>query len=213
MKPLVRLARTTRPLLPRGGTIHQGLLAVAALAVSAAWSCASPQVANPEEQVAQALAAAPGDLAEGARILGYATDGSVVQLREGSNDFICLASNPANEQFSSSCYHASLEPYFARGRELDAGGATREDRYRIRYEEMEAGSLPMPVMSAAQYIFDGKWDSATRTAEGMVRWVIYVPGATEESIGLSAAPVQGGPYLMSAGTPGAHIMIVPPRDG
>lgn len=213
MKRLERLARTTGSLFPCGGAIHRGLLALAALAVSAVWSCASPQVANPGEQVAQALAAAPDDLAEGARILGYATDGTVVQLREGSNDFICLASNPANERFSSSCYHASLEPYFARGRELDAEGASREDRYRIRYEEMEAGALPMPVMSATQYIFDGMWDSETRTAVGLLRWVIYVPGATEESIGLSAAPVQGGPYLMSAGTPGAHIMIVPPRDG
>lgn len=193
-------------------TIERGLLALTALAASAAWSCASPQVANPDEQVAQALAAAPDDLAEGARILGYASDGTVVQLREGSNDFVCLASNPANENFSSSCYHASLEPYFARGRALDAEGTSREDRYRIRYEEMEAGTLPMPVMSATQYIFDGSWDSETLSAEGAVRWVIYVPGATEESIGLSVAPVEGGPYLMFAGTPGAHIMIVPPRD-
>lgn len=193
-------------------TIERGLLALAALAASAAWSCATPQVANPDEQIAQALAAAPDDLAEGARILGYATDGAVVQLREGSNDFICLASNPANERFSSSCYHASLEPYFARGRELDAEGTSREDRYRIRYEEMEAGALATPVMSAAQYIFDGTWDSETLSAEGALRWVIYVPGATGESIGLSVAPVEGGPYLMSAGTPGAHIMIVPPRD-
>ncbi len=213
MKRLERLAPTTHPLTSCSAAIHPGLLALAALAASAAWSCASPQVANPEEQVAQALAAAPEELAEGARVLGYATDGSVVQLREGSNDFVCLASNPANERFSSSCYHASLEPYFARGRELDAVGTSREDRYRIRYEEMEAGSLQMPVMSAAQYIFDGTWNSETQTAEGMVRWVIYVPGATEESIGLSAAPVEGGPYLMFAGTPGAHIMIVPPRDG
>lgn len=213
MKRLERMAPRTGPLSACGGAIHRGLLALAALAVSASWSCASPQVANPEEQVAQALAAAPKDLSEGARVLGYATDGTVVQLREGSNDFICLASNPANERFSSSCYHASLEPYFARGRELDAAGASRDERYLIRYQEMEAGTLPMPVMSATQYILDGTWNSETRTAEGMVRWVIYVPGATEASIGLSAAPVEGGPYLMSAGTPGAHIMIVPPRDG
>lgn len=213
MKHLEHVATTTRPRSSRGVGIHRGLLALAALGVFAEWSCVSAQVANPEEQVAQALAAAPEDLAEGAGILGYATDGSVVQLREGSNDFTCLASNPANERFSSSCYHASLEPYFARGRELDAAGAGREERYLIRYREMVAGSLPMPVMSATQYIFDGTWDSETRTAEGAVRWVIYVPGATEESIGLSATPVEGGPYLMSAGTPGAHIMIVPPRDG
>ena len=119
---------------------ERATLALAALAVSASWSCAaSSQVENPEEQIAQALAAAPEDKAEGARILGYAADGAVVELRAGSNDFVCLASNPANESFSSSCYHASLEPYFARGRELDAGGADRTERYQVRYSEMEAG--------------------------------------------------------------------------
>ena len=138
--------------------IERASVCLAALAVSATWSCASSQVANPEEQIAQALAAAPEDKAEGARVLGYATDGSVVELRPGSNDFVCLASNPANERFSSSCYHASLEPYFARGRELDAEGADRNDRYGIRYEEMEAGTLSMPVMSATQYILDGTWN-------------------------------------------------------
>ena len=188
-------------------------LGLAALAISASWSCAASQVANPEEQVAQALAAAPEDKAEGARVLGYATDGSVVELRPGSNDFICLASNPASERFSSSCYHASLEPYFARGRELDAEGADRNDRYRIRYEEMEAGTLPMPVMSATQYILDGTWDPETGTATGTLRWVIYVPNATPESTGLSERPQEGGPWIMAPGTPGAHIMITPPRGG
>ncbi len=186
-------------------------LALGLLAISASCSPAAPQVANPEEQIAQALVAAPEDRADGARILGYATDGSVVELRAGSNDFICLASNPANERFSSSCYHASLEPYFARGRELTAEGVSTEERYRIRFDEMEAGTLAMPVMSATQYVFDGVWNSEMETAEGVVRWVIYVPGGTPESTGLSAMPQEGGPWIMDPGTPGAHIMIVPPR--
>ena len=193
--------------------IERVSLGLAVLAVSASWSCVSSQVANPDEQIAQALTAAPEDKADGARVLGYATDGEVVELRSGSNDFICLASNPANERFSSSCYHASLEPYFARGRELSAEGASREDRYRIRFEEMEAGTLAKPVMSATQYVLDGAWDSATQTATGMVRWVIYVPGATPESTGLSVMPQVGGPWIMDPGTPGAHIMIVPPQGG
>ncbi len=193
--------------------IERASVFLTALAVSASWSCVSSQVANPEEQITQALAAAPEDKAEGARVLGYATDGSVVELRPGSNDFVCLASNPANERFSSACYHASLEPYFARGRELDAEGVDRSDRYRIRYEEMEAGTLPMPVMSATQYILDGTWDSGTRTAAGTLRWVIYVPGATPESTGLSERPQEGGPWIMFPGTPGAHIMITPPSGG
>lgn len=189
------------------------LLALATLAISAAWSCASPQVVNRDEQIAQALLAAPADKAGEARILGYAADGSVAELRPGTNDLVCLSSNPALDSFSSSCYHASLEPYFARGRELDAEGVSREDRYRIRFEEMQAGTLPMPVMSATQYIFDGSWDSGTRAADGQVRWVIYVPGATPESTGLSLQPQEGGPWLMMDGTPGAHIMIMPPRGG
>ncbi len=186
---------------------------LAVLALAASWSCAASQeVLNPEEQIAQALAAAPEDLAEGAAILGYATDGSVVELRPGTNDFVCLSANPANERFSSSCYHASLEPYFARGRELSAEGLSTEERYEVRYGEMEAGSLPMPVMSATQYVLDGSWDSETATATGAVRWVIYVPGATPESTGLSPTPQPGGPWIMAPGTPGAHIMIVPPRE-
>lgn len=188
-------------------------LSLAVLAISALWSCVSSQVANPDEQIAQALAAAPEDQADGARVLGYETDGGVVELRPGSNDFICLASNPASERFSSSCYHASLEPYFARGRELSAEGASPEDRYRIRFEEMEAGTLAKPVMSATQYVLDGTWDSDTQTATGVVRWVIYVPGATPESTGLSVMPQVGGPWIMNPGTPGAHIMIVPPTGG
>ncbi|MDE2794204.1 MAG: hypothetical protein OXL34_05230 [Gemmatimonadota bacterium] len=190
-----------------------GLLALTALAISGTWSCASPQVANPEEQIAQALLAAPEDKSEAARILGYATDGSVIELRAGTNDLVCLSSNPTRENFSSSCYHESLEPYFARGRELDTEGASREDRYRIRFEEMRAGTLPMPVMSATQYIFDGSWDSETGVGEGRVRWVIYVPDATPGSTGLSLQPQEGGPWLMMEGTPGAHIMIMPPRGG
>ena len=57
------------------GRFAHGPLALAALAISGAWSCASSQVANPDEQIAQALVAAPEDKAEGARILGYAADG------------------------------------------------------------------------------------------------------------------------------------------
>lgn len=189
------------------------VIAITATALSGTWSCASSQVANPDEQIAQALLASPEDKAEGARILGYATDGSVVELRAGTNDLVCLSSNPARENFSTSCYHESLEPYFARGRELDAEGASREDRYQRRFDEMRSGTLPMPVMSATQYIFDGSWDPENGTAEGRVRWVIYVPDATPATTGLSLQPQEGGPWLMMEGTPGAHIMIMPPRGG
>jgi len=188
-------------------------IAFGCLVIVAGCGGAEAQVPNPDEQVAQALVAAPVDKAADATVMGYANDGSVVQIRAGVNDLVCLADNPADERFSASCYHESLEPYFARGRSLNAEGSPREDRYRIRFDEMTAGTLASPVMSATQYIFDGTWDSETQTASGQVRWVIYVPGATPESTGLSEQPVDGGPWIMFPGTPGAHIMIVPPREG
>jgi hypothetical protein len=40
--------------------------------------------------------------------------------------------------------------------------------------------------------------------------VVYVPYATPESTGLSTTPGTA-PWLMYPGTPGAHIMISPPK--
>jgi len=45
-----------------------------------------------------------------------------------------------------------------------------------------------------------------------LRWVIYVPNATSATTGLpEQAAGPGQPWLMFPGTPGAHIMITPPR--
>jgi hypothetical protein len=42
--------------------------------------------------------------------------------------------------------------------------------------------------------------------------VIYVPFATPQSTGLSTKASESAPWLMSAGTAGAHIMISPPKN-
>ena len=47
--------------------------------------------------------------------------------------------------------------------------------------------------------------------DSYLRWVIYVPFATPQSTGLSTKGSDGAPWLMSAGTAGAHIMINPPK--
>lgn len=56
------------------------------------------------------------------------------------------------------------------------------------------------------------FDAATGTvADSCSRWVIYVPYATGESTGLGTKNLPGVPWLMDAGTTGAHIMISPVR--
>jgi hypothetical protein len=72
----------------------------------------------------------------------------------------------------------------------------------------------MPATPAFLYVLTGAaFDAAAGQVEdAFLRYVIYVPGATSESTGLPTRPeTPGGPWLMAPGTPGAHIMITPPR--
>lgn len=171
------------------------------------------QLPPAEEQVAAALNAAPVEQRAGATVLGYDDQGRIVTLREGSNELVCLGDDPGDDRFSVACYHESLEPYMARGRQLSAQGVTGSERNEIRWREAEEGSLSMPEDPATLYVLsDGAFSPATGVVEGgRVRWVLYVPYATRESIGLRTDPAPGVPWLMFPGTPGAHIMITPPR--
>jgi len=103
--------------------------------------------------------------------------------------------------------------YRARGRELLAQNVTGPKRLEVRNKEIEEGKVPMPREPRTLYVITGKsYDPATGKIENRyMRWVIYVPFATPESTGLSTKASDSAPWLMSAGTAGAHIMINPPK--
>ena len=167
------------------------------------------------EQIAQALAAAPEERADGATIMGFDAYGELVVIRQGTNDLICLADDPSQEGFSVACYHDSLEPYMARGRALRDEGVTGMQRMTQRWEEVEAGRLAMPEAPAMLYVVSGDaFDASTRSVQNRYeRWVLYTPFATSESTGLSTSPTEAGtPWIMFPGTAGAHIMISPAQD-
>jgi len=145
--------------------------------------------------------------------IGRDDDGKVVELRAGSNDLVCLAARPGDAQWSVACYHESLEPFMARGRELLAQGIEGQERIAIREREIAEGKLPMPREPRTMYVLHGSgFDAPTgEVSDAYLRWVIYTPYATPESTGLTTRPVPGAPWLMAPGTAGAHIMINPPR--
>lgn len=166
----------------------------------------------PELQIALAVQAAPESFRDAAGVLGYGSDGRLELLREGTNDLICLASDPHAEGFSVACYHRDLEPFMARGRELRDQGVEGMARDSIRWREFEGGELDIPYGAALHVLQGSGYDPATATVhDPFLRWVIYTPGATASSTGLRTEPAQGEPWLMFPGTPGAHIMFVPPR--
>lgn len=170
--------------------------------------------AAPDVQIALAVQAAPPDRREGATVQGYDAEGRFVVLREGTNDLVCMGPNPAAEAFEVSCHHVGLEPYFERGRVLRAEGHGGQEATQMRWQEVEAGTLELPY-GGINYILHGSgYDPATNEIQDpFLRWVIYTPGATPESTGLTIQATEGAPWLMFPGTPGAHIMIVPPAAG
>jgi hypothetical protein len=172
------------------------------------------QAVAAEAQIAAAALAAPADRRDGVTVLGYDGSGKLVTLRRGTNDLICLADDPAREGFESACYHESLEPFMARGRELTAQGVTGQERIQMRYTEAEAGTLKMPEQPAMLYILSGEsFDASTGTVAGEYRRSsLYIPNATAASTGLSTQASDTDPWIMFPGTPGAHIMITPPRS-
>jgi len=183
-----------------------------AVAITASMGFAA-DVPSAQVQIAGAVLASPAELRDGATVLGFDTQGARIKLREGNNEMICLASDPAKATFESDCYHKDLEPFMARGRELLAQKVTGAKRNEIRNKEVEDGKIKMPREPRTLYVLTGSsFDAAAGKVQNpYLRWVIYVPFATPQSTGLSTKSSDAGPWLMSAGTAAAHIMISPPK--
>ncbi len=174
----------------------------------------SAEILPNEIQIKTATLPAPEEDKDGAMVYGYNDKGDLVVLREGTNNLVCIADNPKKDGISVSCYSKKLEPFMARGRELNKQGLTFEERMKIRGEEVANGSLKMPDVPSMMYVYFGKqenYDSKTGALkEGKFRYVIYTPFATTESTGLPDKPhAPGMPWLMDPGTHRAHIMIGP----
>ena len=160
-------------------------------------------------QIAAAVTPLPEEMRAGAAVLGYEAIGkALVTLREGKNDMICLAPNPAAETFHSACYHKAMEPFMARGRALRASGVVNDKVDTVRFAEVRAGKLEMPKQPSMLYqIFGGTFDSVTaKVSGGTSLYVTYIPFATSETTGISARPSRTSPWIMFPGTPKAHIM-------
>ena len=169
---------------------------------------ATPAAASSDPAALAVLPIAEADRAT-ATILGY-EDGGLVVLREGTGAFICMADNPDDERFQVLCYHKSLEPYMARGRELRAEGITGKAGIERRWEEIDAGELEMPRHPATLHQLFGSDPAAVtlENADSLGRLtVIYMAYATVEETGLLGQPSRGKPWLMYPGKATAHVMI------
>lgn len=177
---------------------------------------AQSTIPSADIQIKTAVLTAPSDKQGASKVYGYANDGTFKVLREGTNDFVCIADDPKKSDIAVSCYHSDLEPFMERGRVLAKEGKSQKEIFDIREKEVKDGQLKMPRQPTTLYALSGpkeNYDATTGTLkDGYLRYVVYIPYATPESTGLSLKPdVPGMPWIMDPGTHKAHIMINPAR--
>ena len=175
---------------------------------------ATKKIPATDLQIKSALLAAPPEKRDGSAVYGYAADTQLVLLRKGTNEMICVADDPKTSGFSAVCYVKELEPFMQRGRELRKQGIQDQQLFDQREKEVKENLLQMPKQPATLYVYSAKdadVDHATgEVKSGYLRYVIYIPYATATSTGLPEKPsADGMPWIMHAGTHGAHIMINP----
>jgi hypothetical protein len=189
------------------------LVAVSAASLGAQ-AASAPAGGSPIPPAAQQIAAAvlplPAELRRGATVMGYREPGKLVVLREGTNGMHCLALYVMRPDFHVACYHKGLEPFMARGRALRAQGVTGGQVDSVRFAEIKSGKLRMPAQGSLYTVTAKKagYDPATnKVTGGGLLTVLYIPGATTESTGITSTPREEGPWLMFPGTPKAHVMM------
>jgi hypothetical protein len=163
---------------------------------------AGAQTLSKDELIAQAVKAAPEQLRAGATVVNYDAKGDPVVLREGNNGIVCTP-NRQTTSFSVNCYGTALRAQRDFEAKERASGKDAKAQAADLKAAMASGQLKPPPTGTAMYMLMGKTEASAR---GM--WVVLVPNMTAEATGLPTQPTdKGTPWLMRAGTPGAHIHI------
>ena len=164
------------------------------------------QVPAPDQQIKEAVLALQEADRANAKVWGFNADGEMILLQNGNSGFVCLADDPNKKGFSVSCYQKDLEPFMARGRELQKENKSFKEIFDIREAEAKKGKLKMPKNPSTLYVLSGE-----TLEKANYRYVVYIPWATAASTGLPLKEtVPGAPWIMDPGTHRAHIMITPP---
>lgn len=175
--------------------MHEAVLLALALVLSTPAAVpAGPLTAAQEEMILSAESAGPASVSAHATVRDWA--GNV--LREGSNGWVCLPDRPDTEGPDPWCVDATWQAF------LDAymnQTAPAFDQVGIAY--MLAGDGP--VSNSRPY-------ASEPTEDG--DWVTGVPGHLMLLLpdqaafaGMTTEHMNGGPWVMWADTPYAHIMV------
>jgi hypothetical protein len=181
-----------------------------AIVVAAAALYAAPAVVvhaqSKDEKIAQAVLPLPDDLKAAATVVAYdEKTGDRTVLRQGTNFIEC---QPKAKDGFVRCYNKVMAPRHDMEAKLRAEGKSDKEVTDALAAATKDGRLKPTPFGTMSYRYS---DDPGRIK---LLWVISVPNATPESVGVStesqrdaALKGNGKPWLMLPGTPGAHIMI------
>jgi hypothetical protein len=176
-------------------------LFVIALALGAVAACALAQDPN-QAAIDRALLAAPGNMKAAATVIKWKPDFTYDTLRKGTNKLVCYdkSGQPEMQAFMVECTSLGNLDRAAQNMKFEAGGDRKATNDLIDAAEKN-GTRIKPEFGSVWYHFMGADQEHART-----HMTIAVPGATAQSMGLPDTNKQGGVWIMSAGTSGAHLM-------
>ena len=150
-----------------------------------------------------ALAAAPGNMRDGAMVIKWKADGTYDTLRPGTNRLVCYdqAGDAGEAPISSQCTSVGNMDRVKQNKIYEAKIADRTAREAALTELEKSGQRVKPEFGSVFYTRSGKDAATVRT-----HITIAVPGATAASLGIPDNNKMGGAWIMGAGTTGAHIM-------
>ncbi len=177
---------------------HIALVILGVVAVS------TSAFAQTAAEIEKALLPAPRQLREEATVIKWNADFTYETLKNGSNRLICYDRSGMYGQraFSVECTSIANLDRVAQNLKVDSENADRAER-RAAYEAIErAGNWAMPEFGSVFINMTGDDQSVAR-----IHTTVAVPGATAQSLGLPDNGMQGGAWIMNAGSSAAHIMV------
>ena len=187
-----------------GFAIAAAAVSLTPIAIAHAQTGAAAQ--SKDAKIAEAVQPLPEDLKAGATVVTYdEKTGERMVLRQGTNYIEC---QPKAKDGFVRCYNKVTAPRHDMEAKLRAQGKSDKEVTDALAAATKDGTLKPPPFGTMSYRYS---DDPNRIR---LLWVISVPNATPESVGVStesqrdaALKGQGKPWLMLPGTPGAHIMI------
>jgi hypothetical protein len=158
----------------------------------------APAAGSDEALIQSAMSAAPSTVGQNATIVALNADGSMRELRAGTNTFSCMPDNPATPGPDPMCGDANAMAWV---------------HAWLMHETPEAGKVGFMYMLAGGTDASNTDPYATGPTEGNA-WVetgphVMVVGAASmmEGYPRSPTPDTSNPYVMWPDTPYEHLMI------